>query len=190
MSIVSIFLAVVAIIVSIIALAFAKRSADASERQAKAAEEQARAIPAQLAVAETAAKAAQLQSDIAVHTAEEAKKIAKLSEAQMHAALRPVLVVERRTDEMRNLNDFLVNTGDGAAMNITAKYGTGIPPAEIDTPNVLSPRSDTRFRVNWERTGIETIYLNYESQDGRKFITHLRGLDRWGVPTFRHIESS
>jgi multidrug efflux pump subunit AcrA (membrane-fusion protein) len=159
-------IALSAFVVSIFAASYAKRAADASERQARGAEAQAHAIPAQLAAAEAAAQAAMRQADIAIRTAEEAKESALLSEAQMKASLQPILIFERRPPSLRDPIDSIVNTADGIAMNIAARYGTGIPPDTLQVPNVLAAHKETQIRVDWARVPIETIYIFYESQDG------------------------
>jgi len=176
-------------VISFRAARAAKVSADASVRQAAAAEEQAKAIPAQLAAAQTAAEAAKKQAELALRTADEAKKIAQLSETQIKASLRPILVIERRPPSLRDPTDFIVNTGEGPASNITARYATGIPPSEISAPNILAAHNDARTHVDWSRVQQETIYLSYESQDGRKFRTHV-GVDSAWHPTHTHTESS
>jgi hypothetical protein len=177
-----------ACIISIVAARYAKKAADASERQAEAAEAQAAAIPAQLAAAEATAQAAKQQADVALQTANEAKKSAQLSEAQMKASLQPILTFERRPPDLRDPIDYIVNTGDGVAMNITARYGSSIPPAVIQTPNMLAAHKEAKTRVDWSRVQTETIYIFYESKDGRSFRTHVGVHSSWH-PTHLHEES-
>jgi hypothetical protein len=186
-SLTSLAIATGAAVASFIAIRYAKRAADASERQAKASEAQAAAIPAQLAAAQDAASAARQQADIALQTANEAKRSAQLSVAQMKASLQPILTFERRPPDLRDPIDFIVNTGDGVAVNITARYATNIPPAEIQAPNMLAANKDAKTRVDWSRTKIEAICILYESQDGRKFRT-LVGVDAFWHPTHLHEE--
>ena len=172
--------------ISVLALRSAGRSAKASERQARAAEAQAEAIPAQLAAAKSAADAAHKQAELAIVTANEAKRIAQLSEAHMQASLQPILVLERREDRLRSLLDFLVNSGDGPAINVTAQYGGAVlPGSEVSVPNMLSSKGESSIRDDGGRAQKENLILRYESQDGRKFQTQI-GVDSNWKPTHRH----
>ena len=119
-------------------------------------------------------------------TANEAKRIAQLSEAHMQASLQPILVLERREDRLRSLLDFLVNSGDGPAINVTAQYGGAVPPgSEVSVPNMLSSKGESSIRVDGGRAQKENLILRYESQDGRKFQTQI-GVDSNWKPTHRH----
>ncbi len=186
-SLASLVIALGAAIASFVAIRYAKKAANASERQAEAAEVQAAAIPAQLAAAQDAASAARQQAEVALQTVNEVKRSAQLSEAQMKASLQPILTFERRPPDLRDPIDFIVNTGDGVAVNITARYATHIPPADIQTPNMLAAHRDAKTRIDWARTKTETICILYESQDGRKFRT-LVGVDAFWHPTHKHEE--
>jgi len=186
-SLASLVIASGAAIASIFAVRYAKQAADASQRQATAAEAQAAAIPAQLAAADAAARAASQQADVALQTANEAKRSAQLSEAQMKASLQPMLIFERRPPDLRDPIDYIANTGDGVAVNIRARYGSNAPPADIQTPNMLAAHKDARTRIDWSRVQNETIFILYESQDGRQFRTHV-GVDSTWHPTHKHEE--
>lgn len=176
-----------AAIASIFAVRYAKRAADASERQATAAEAQAAAIPAQLAAAEAAARAGSQQADVALRIANEAKRSAQLAEAQMKASLQPILIFERRPPDLRDPIDYIVNTGDGVAINIHARYVTNVPPADVQVPNMLAAHKDAKTRIDWSRAKNETIFILYESQDGRRFRTHVAVDSTWH-PTHEHEE--
>jgi hypothetical protein len=186
MAFISIALSAIAILISL-GVAFSnKRSAVAAEsaarsaeRSAKASEAQAHAIPAQLQAAEKASHAAIQQAEVAIRTADEAKRIAKLSEAEMQASLRPIIVLERRYDKMMNLEDFVANAGKGPALKLSANYGAGVQPNGFYVPNVLSAGGELKLLVDWTHGQGQGMTFFYESQDGRKFMTRITVDNRW-----------
>jgi hypothetical protein len=167
---ISSIVAVGSLVLSFFALLYSVRATRAAEQQAKSADEQARAIPAQLEAAQISANAAKQQAEIAVAAAEETKRIAKLSETQLKAALRPILELERRPPTLYDPIDYLVNKGDGIALNVRASYGTNAPPA-IQVPLTVASGGETVTKVDWARVKDEALFLFYESEDGRRFRT-------------------
>jgi len=170
--------AVGSLVVSFIALFYSNRATRAAEQQAKSADEQAKAIPAQLEAAHISANAAKQQAEIAVAAAEETKKIARLSETQIKAALRPILELERRPPTLYDPIDYLVNKGDGIALNVRVSYGTNVPPA-IQVPLTVAAGGETITKIDWTRVKDESLFLIYESEDGRCFRTTITVGSNW-----------
>jgi hypothetical protein len=205
MSIASLCISVVGALVAMGSAFSSRRSAEASEksasasvRQADAAEAQINALPIQLESAQTAAGAAMRQAELAFRSAEEAKTIAKLSEHQMKTALMPILNIERRQlsvpGSLTNIPIFvLVNQGKGPALNISGQLETTEDRFPV-VPNVLAAEKEYRLYPEGMVLGLtlNRMYLNYDSQDGRHFITSIEIMRsaRSALFTFRPTRTS
>jgi hypothetical protein len=122
-----------------------------------------------------------------VKAAEEAKRIAELSQAHMRASLRPVLILERTEDGYWGVRYYLFNSGKGPALNISAIYGSDMPDNNaIQVPNLLSADARSEIQISWTRAEQLAPTFHYWSQDGRKFKTEVVVERSSSVTRFSH----
>jgi hypothetical protein len=143
-----------------------------SERAALAAEEQVRAAIASSAVSDAQRKATE-------DSAKAERAHSELIRHQIFAQLRPVLVLGARPHPTQGgaIETYIENHGMGIALNIRIKLlmpeGSTTQRTQDLTPDtdVLGPSRRALFYYNYRESLYGKIQVNYDSLDGRHFVT-------------------
>jgi hypothetical protein len=173
MDIPSLAISLTATAISVLSWATARRATAAAERQAVAAEQQAAVTLGQLAAAQKAAEAAYAHAKLALDTAEDAKRLAPLTEAEIRQSFVPVLSI-RSLREDHDLRFFLVNEGTGAALDVFWRYGHEPESALRRCFSMIAPQSEAEARLNYAQLQESGIRVMCASEDGRQFATDVR----------------
>jgi len=146
------------------------RTLSAVNRQAKAADRQAAAAEEQVAAAKAATTVSDAQRVAAEQGAAAEREHSELIREQLLATLRPILVIVRHEDKLGGVTYLVENHGEGVALSMKANYRGRDQDASLSL-DVLGPNHSAIIGLNFQEFQADGVYIHYESQDGRFFVT-------------------
>jgi hypothetical protein len=152
-----------AVFVLIRTLSAVNRQAKASDRQAAAAEEQVKAAKAATGVSDA-------QRIATEEGARAEREHSELIRQQLLTTLRPILIIAKLDDGKGNVTYAVENHGEGAALSVKVNY-RGKTDELFLSYDIIGPNRSAITAPDPKRFEDDGVYVRYQSQDGRFFVT-------------------
>jgi hypothetical protein len=161
---------VIATAVNLLAVIVLARTLSAVNRQAKAADRQAAAAEEQVTAAKSATAVSDAQRIAAEEGARAEREHSELIRQQLLATLRPILAIAKHDDGFGNVTHLVENHGVGAALSVKLTY-RGKTEGLFLSHDIIGPNQTAITALDPKSFEDDGVYVRYESQDGRLFVT-------------------